>query len=69
MFGSNWPVCLLAGDYRRIKSALEQCIATLSTEGRAKVMGGAAIAAYELQLPGRAERTGARLRAQEAGHG
>jgi L-fuconolactonase len=51
MFGSNWPVCLLAGDYRRIKNALEQCIAALSADERAEVMGGSAIAAYELQAP------------------
>jgi L-fuconolactonase len=51
MFGSNWPVCLLAGDYRRIKSALEQCISTLSADERASVMGGSAIEAYRLKVP------------------
>jgi L-fuconolactonase len=60
MYGSNWPVCLLASDYRRIKSALEQCIASLSAEERAEVMGGSALAAYGLQLSARAEQIGAR---------
>jgi L-fuconolactonase len=52
MFGSNWPVCLLAGDYRRIKAALEECISTLSAAERASVMGGSAIDAYRLSVPG-----------------
>jgi L-fuconolactonase len=51
MFGSNWPVCLLAGDYRRIKAALEQCISRLSAAERASVMGGSAIEAYRLRIP------------------
>jgi len=51
MFGSNWPVCLLAGDYRRIKAALEQCRSTLSADERALVMGSSAINAYRLRIP------------------
>jgi L-fuconolactonase len=51
MFGSNWPVCLLAGDYRRIKAALEQCVSRLSAAERASVMGGSAIEAYRLRIP------------------
>ena len=51
MFGSNWPVCLLAGDYRRIKSALEFCLSGLGASERATVMGGSAIEAYRLKLP------------------
>jgi L-fuconolactonase len=51
MFGSNWPVCLLAGDYRRIKAALEQCISRLPAAERASVMGGSAIEAYRLRIP------------------
>ena len=48
LYGSNWPVCQLAGDYRRIKSALEENLAELSCEQRAAVMGGNAIVAYRL---------------------
>ena len=51
MFGSNWPVCLLAGDYQRIKAALEHCLSGLSATERAAVMGGSAINAYRLRLP------------------
>jgi len=50
MFGSNWPVCLLAGDYRRIKAALEECTSALSADERAYVMGGSAIEAYRLRI-------------------
>lgn len=48
LYGSNWPVCQLAGDYRRIKSALEENLAELSIGQRAAVMGRNAIAAYRL---------------------
>jgi L-fuconolactonase len=61
MFGSNWPVCLLAGEYGRIKDSLEQCIATLRMDQRAVIMGGSAVEAYGLRLPARSERnSGAR---------
>ena len=29
IFGSDWPVCLLAGSYDRIKQALDECLAKL----------------------------------------
>jgi L-fuconolactonase len=51
MFGSNWPVCLLAGDYQRIKAALEHCLSGLGAAERAAVMGGSAIEAYRLKVP------------------
>jgi L-fuconolactonase len=56
MFGSNWPVCLLAGEYGRIKDSLEQCIAPLRMDQRAVIMGGSAVEAYGLRLPARSER-------------
>ena len=49
MFGSNWPVCLMAGECRRIKAALEFCLTDLSASERAAVMGGSAIEAYRLK--------------------
>jgi L-fuconolactonase len=48
MFGSDWPVCLVAGGYRRVKEALEFCLGGLSPAEHAAVMGGSAIAAYRL---------------------
>ncbi|BAM92105.1 conserved hypothetical protein [Bradyrhizobium oligotrophicum S58] len=48
IFGSDWPVCLLAGGYGEIKRALEQCLAQLGPEIRDKAFGRNAIAAYRL---------------------
>ena len=48
IFGSDWPVCLLAGSYDRIKQALEQCLAKLGPVFRDKAFGTNAIAAYRL---------------------
>ena len=48
MFGSDWPVCLLAGSYGEIKSALETCLAKLGPQAREKAFGVNAKAAYRL---------------------
>lgn len=50
IFGSDWPVCLLAGDYGTIKRALEQCLARLGSSFRDKAWGANAKAAYRLAL-------------------
>jgi L-fuconolactonase len=50
MFGSDWPVCLLAGSYGAVKAALEEALPPLSPEERAKVFGGNAIAFYRLDI-------------------
>lgn len=51
MYGSDWPVCLLAGSYDTVKSALEEALPALSSEDRAKVFGGNAIRFYGLANP------------------
>ncbi len=48
MFGSDWPVCLLAGSYRRVMDALLYCLGDLPAEARAKIFGSNAIAFYRL---------------------
>ena len=48
IFGSDWPVCLLAGSYGEIKNALEACLAKLGTRAREKAFGVNAKAAYRL---------------------
>ncbi|WP_426421393.1 amidohydrolase family protein [Bradyrhizobium genosp. A] len=48
IFGSDWPVCLLAGSYGEIKGALEACLAKLGASVREKAFGVNAKAAYEL---------------------
>ena len=39
MFGSDWPVCLLAGSYPHVIELVEQFIKNLSTDDRNKIMG------------------------------
>ncbi|OAF10206.1 amidohydrolase [Bradyrhizobium centrolobii] len=48
IFGSDWPVCLLAGSYGEIKGALEACLAKLGAHVREKAFGANAQAAYQL---------------------
>lgn len=50
IFGSDWPVCLLAGSYGEIKSALEACLAKLGPQVREKAFGVNAKAAYRLSI-------------------
>lgn len=49
IFGSDWPVCLLAGSYGEIKGALEACLAKLGTSVREKAFGMNAKQAYRLR--------------------
>ncbi|MCA1478799.1 amidohydrolase family protein [Bradyrhizobium sp. NBAIM08] len=48
IFGSDWPVCLLAGSYGEIKTALETCLARLGPRVRDKAFGVNAKAVYRL---------------------
>jgi L-fuconolactonase len=48
IFGSDWPVCLLAGSYGEIKGALEACLDKLGGQVREKAFGANAKAAYRL---------------------
>ncbi len=48
MFGSDWPVCLLAGSYGEVVSAAEELTADLSADERALIFGGTARRIYRL---------------------
>ncbi|OKO80742.1 amidohydrolase [Bradyrhizobium sp. NAS80.1] len=48
IFGSDWPVCLLAGSYGEIKNALEACLAKVGPRVLEKAFGVNAKAAYRL---------------------
>lgn len=48
MFGSDWPVCLLAADYGRVVSTAETLTAALSGTERAQVFGATARSWYGL---------------------
>ena len=50
MFGSDWPVCLLAAPYERVVAALTEALGELSAATRAKVFGGNAVAFYRLDV-------------------
>jgi L-fuconolactonase len=50
LYGSDWPVCLLAGSYGRILDALKQAIAGLSSAEREQILGRSAVELYGLKL-------------------
>ena len=48
MFGSDWPVCLLAAPYDRVLGVVADYAAALSAPERAAMFGGTATRAYKL---------------------
>lgn len=48
MFGSDWPVCLVASDYVRWYRFVEQCTAALTPAERLGILGGTATRFYRL---------------------
>jgi L-fuconolactonase len=48
MFGSDWPVCLLAASYPEVVAAAHEALGGLSEAERAAVFGGTAVAVYDL---------------------
>ncbi len=48
MYGSDWPVVLVASDYSRWFGTVTNAIASLSATERDRIMGGTAIEAYGL---------------------
>ena len=48
MFGSDWPVCLLAGKYERVFALVNEFAAQLSPAAREKLFGGNAARFYGL---------------------
>ncbi|MFI5953992.1 amidohydrolase family protein [Cryptosporangium sp. NPDC051539] len=48
MFGSDWPVCLLAASYDDVVDAAETLVGDLSAEERAAIFGGTAAATYRI---------------------
>jgi L-fuconolactonase len=53
MYGSDWPVCLLAGSYGAVKTAQEEALPPLSPEERAKVFGQNAVRCFGLAATAR----------------
>ncbi|RQX07061.1 amidohydrolase [Micromonospora arida] len=50
MFGSDWPVCLLAGSYGRIRAALHQVLPPLTEAASQAIFGGTAARVYQLAV-------------------
>ncbi len=48
MFGSDWPVCLLAASYQQVVDAAAELVAALSTAERERVFAGTAAEVYRL---------------------
>ena len=49
MFGTDWPVCTLAGSYAQVHTLADDYTRTLTAEARAKFFGGNATAFYQLR--------------------
>jgi L-fuconolactonase len=50
MIGSDWPVCLLSGDYPSTVRIVDAFLEEFPEEARAKVLGGNAVRFYKLTL-------------------
>jgi L-fuconolactonase len=48
MFGSDWPVAILAGDYARVWEETNKALASLGTDEREAILGKTATAFYSL---------------------
>ncbi len=48
LFGSDWPVCLLAADYGQVLDAVRTTLAGLGPAATEKVLGGTAVRFYRL---------------------
>ena len=48
IFGSNWPVCLLAGSYSQVFDALVYALGDIPTGDRDRILGLNAVQAYRL---------------------
>lgn len=48
MFGSDWPVCLVAGNYGQVKKIVTDFVEALSIQDQAMIMGENAITFYNL---------------------
>ena len=49
MYGSDWPVCLVAGTYTQVKELTTNFISSLSTTEQAAIMGQNAVEFYGLE--------------------
>ena len=50
MYGSDWPVCELAGTYHQVHSSLVEVLGPLGDSENAAIYGGTAARFYDLKL-------------------
>jgi L-fuconolactonase len=50
MFGSDWPVCLLAAGYDEVLATAQTLIASLTADEQAAILGGTAVEIYGLAV-------------------
>lgn len=50
MFGSDWPVCNLAGSYGQVYHALNEALGSISDDERRRIFGGTAASFYGLPV-------------------
>lgn len=48
LYGSDWPVCLVAGNYAQVKSLVTNFISTLTNDEQEAIMGNNAVEFYNL---------------------
>lgn len=51
LFGSDWPVCLLAGEYEQVYGVIENFTDSLSTDEKALIFGKSAQEFYQIKSP------------------
>ena len=51
LFGSDWPVCLLAASYAKVVATCRSLIADLGPAERERILGGNAVALYRIAVP------------------
>src|SRR5262249_4160264 len=57
MFGSDWPVCLLAGSYRQVKELISNYTRQFGEERQARIFAQNAIEFYKLKQSRNGSRT------------
>ncbi len=50
MFGSDWPVCELAGSYEQVHSALIEALGNITSDERNQIFGQTAAKFYRLSI-------------------
>jgi L-fuconolactonase len=50
LFGSDWPICLVAAGYRQVLEVALECLGQVSSEVKSKVFAENAVLAYNLEI-------------------